>query len=379
MFTMEYKGFSAVIQKAERLVGDYVHGLPPGKPINVYPVDAFEKPLGNWVKGAGNYVVPVESDWGLWFDWTMNDYLNTAILPTVKGMNPITGQRTNGFALERYEEKCPVHKIKFKDGLFCEKCNFKWPKQNYVASPNTLWWDGFRTSDGKVRQFFFTEDLLKSIPEQVIGKEDTVPAFGFAFYQTKVRREWPKQKGSRTGIGVTGPMGSKGSIGQNYWFHPMAGTGKPAPGIYTCQIDNDTIVGANSVQVDSGEITLSNNGSSASFDNDSVKCMYINSSGNISLGTSNPTTKLKLDGDGFLRTVKTKKQVKNAEVGVGAGAEIAQGLEIDSLKLSDWQDKPSSVMRLYFVFTDQFKSIADKGMKDLTGEKEGYLAGLKTG
>ena len=119
MLFIEHKGFNVSIMRAERLIGDYVHELPPGRRIEVYPVDAFEKPLDNWIKGAGNYVVPVEAEWGLWFDWRGNDVLNTAVLTSIKGMNPITGQRSNGFSLERYEENCPIHKTKFKDGLFC--------------------------------------------------------------------------------------------------------------------------------------------------------------------------------------------------------------------------------------------------------------------
>src|SRR5271157_3049676 len=138
MNAMQHKGFSAKIMKAERLTGSGVHGLPPGSAIDVLPVDAFEQPMAHWIKGAGNYVVPVDSDWGLWFDFTSNDQMNTAVLLSIKGMNPVTGQRTNGLGLERYEEKCPIHNAKFKDGLFCEKCNYKWPDQNYIAYPNTL-------------------------------------------------------------------------------------------------------------------------------------------------------------------------------------------------------------------------------------------------
>ncbi len=103
MKQMSYKGFSARIMKARRLTGDHIHGLPPGHEIDVYPVDEFEHPLSHWITGSGNYVVPVDSDWGLWFDWAQNDQMNTAVLPTVKGMNPITGRRTSGFALESYE------------------------------------------------------------------------------------------------------------------------------------------------------------------------------------------------------------------------------------------------------------------------------------
>ena len=126
---------------------------------------------------------------GLWFDWTFNSDKNTAIVPTVKGCNPITGLKTSGFHLERYEDKCPKHGCDFIGDRFCEECGYKWPCQNYVAYPNLLLWDGYRSEDGNVRQFFFTEELMRDVSSALIGRENTVPAFGFAFYTPKKLRE----------------------------------------------------------------------------------------------------------------------------------------------------------------------------------------------
>jgi hypothetical protein len=354
MYLMEHKGFKASIKRALRLTGDYVHQLPPGTDIDVTPVDAFKEPLRHWVAGPGNYVVPVESDWGLWFDWRQNDDLNTAILPSIKGMNPITGRRTNGFSLERYSNKCPVHNIEFKEGLFCEKCNFKWPKQNYIASPNTLWWDGFRTKDGKVRQFFFTEDLLKSIPELVIGKEDTVPAFGFAFFK-------PKKQRIREII-----------TQQCYTYNNLYD-------FLANEYKGDYFYDMNTAPQYSGDNHIYY--SSHNYADDNIRLC---SSGNIGLGDSNPNRNL-FTCSSTANEVKTeslnigKTRSINAEVGVGAGAEIYQDVTVDTLNLEDWEDKPSSVIRLYFVFVEQFKEIKSRGLVDLIGEKEGYLANLPVG
>jgi hypothetical protein len=340
---MEYKGFKARIMKAPRLIGQQSHRLPPGSPIEVYPVDVFQEPLQNWISGPGNYVVPVDADWGLWFDWTQNDQQNTAVLLSIKGMNPITGQRSNGFALERYVNKCPIHDIEFKDGLFCEKCNYKWPVQNYVAYPNKLWWDGFRSEDGKVRQFFFTDELEKSIPELVIGKEDTIPAFGFAFFSPKVRRS----------------LSSFTTYGSSDTFK------------------SSSIFNLNSMYLNHSKSSLSFQTPIYSY-NTSVQ-----SSDHV-----RGTTKLRgqteflasLDSAGFgERGIETKQKKQIAEVGVGAGAIIDQNLNVDPLKISEWNDEPDSVIRLYFVFVEQFERIKAKGFKDLVGEKEGFLAGLPTG
>jgi hypothetical protein len=334
--------------RAQRLIGKGVHGLPSGTPIEVYPVDVFEHPLSHWITGAGNYVIPVDSDWGLWFDFTNNDSMNTAVLPSVKGMNPITGRRTNGFVLERYEEKCPEHNEKFKDGNFCEKCDFKWPDQNYIAYPNTLWWDGFRTSDGKVRQFFFTEELSKSIPELVIGKEDTVPAFGFAFFRPKVERH--RQVNMMRSIDCKGSLiKSKCLLTKSSYSNDSFTPGQPI--------------------CDAGPVSVAY-AAAACTDSFSSK-LDENLGGPICSG-------IKKENVSYSFTNSLRKKT-TSEVGVGAGAEIAQSLKVDPLKLDDWQTEPASVMRLYFIFIEQFEDLKEKGLRDLSGIKEGFLEGLPVG
>lgn len=376
MFIMDYKGFQARIMRADRLTGDYAHQLPPGRPIDVYPVDAFKHPMDHWIKGQGHYVVPVDNNWGLWFDFTMNESLNTSVLLSVKGMNPVTGQRTNGFALERYENKCPVHHKNFKDGLFCEDCNYKWPKQNYITYPNRLWWDGFRSSDGKVRQFFFTEDMAKSIPELVIGKEDTVPAFGFAFYNPKVRREPPPNTSHPRGTsGFSGSWGGTSILLASNSSSAKYG-GQSAGGV--C-FDGATSYFSNNVvgsKITPTSFNFTSNNSGGLLAEHTKSCDY--SCDEIKTSDSMKSVKAPEMLQRSVRSVKRSRK-STAEVGVGAGAEITQDLVGDPLKLEDWQDKPASVMRLYFVFVEQFEDIKAKGMKDLTGEKEGFLAGLPIG
>jgi hypothetical protein len=406
MDIMEYKGFTAQIMKAQRLTGDHVHSLPPGSSIDVYPVDMFNEPLPHWIKGQGNYVVPVQPDWGLWFNWTKNDSLNTSVMPTVKGMNPVTGQKTEGYGLERYENKCPVHNIEFKEGRFCEECNYKWPPQNYVAAPNRLWWDGFRTSDGNVRQFFFTEDLAKSIPENVIGKHNTVPAFGFAFYKTKKTRGNPLGNsrgggwkcGEISGVSITNSKWSSGSSGYTTVSHGLSGTltGHTPIGSYTSnslnsQLDalaNQHLGKAHKISepdiedacymVCSGtapcgidplsQSALSNGINSAFNISDFDQCQESIQPDSGSRGSRKISKK-----------IKTSASLATAEVGIGAGAQIHQDLLVDPLKLEDWQEEPTAVMRLYFVFMDQFNILKNKGFKDLTGSREGFLSNMPVG
>ena len=121
------------------------------------------------------------------------------------------------------------------------------------------------------------------------------------------------------------------------------------------------------------EFWNSSNETKTSYDNSQQSVMFV-SSNPIGMGTSNPEKKLIVTSSKIY-----KKRKFNAEVGVGAGSEIYQDLEIDTLSLKDWEEKPASIMRLYFVFLEQFQEISQKGMKDLTGKKEGYLNGLLVG
>ena len=122
---MKMGKFSARLMRAPRLKDEKSGALPPGAPIPVFPVDALPGCPKDWIGGEGAFVCPVDPGWGLWFDFTNNDAMNTAVMASVKGMNPITGQKLEGLALERYEEKCPVHKEAFKTGRLCEKCGYK--------------------------------------------------------------------------------------------------------------------------------------------------------------------------------------------------------------------------------------------------------------
>ncbi|MBT6051358.1 MAG: hypothetical protein HOG49_31540 [Candidatus Scalindua sp.] len=73
------------------------------------------------------------------------------------------------------------------------------------------------------------------------------------------------------------------------------------------------------------------------------------------------------------------KDVKKA-VSVGAGARIDQTLLQDTLDMKDWNEEASGIIRLYFVFEPQFtKMLREGGIKDIVGNKVGYLDGVEVG
>ena len=113
------RGYKASIMAAPRLKGDCVHALPPGTPIEAFEVDAFVNPDPSWIGGEGYWVEPVPADKGLWFDWRQNDSASTAVLPSVKGANPITGLPMTSIRMEQYKPgmPCPIHGCALDDRL----------------------------------------------------------------------------------------------------------------------------------------------------------------------------------------------------------------------------------------------------------------------
>lgn len=396
---MDINGCYASIMKAEKKREESDGGLPSGIPIPVLPVDYLKDRPKEWVGGEGSYVVPVDSDWGLWFNWTMNNPMNTSVLVSVKGMNPLTGQRMNGYSLEETKDECPVHKTPFKKGKLCTECGFKWPSQNYISAPNPLFLDGFRQADGTVRQFFFTEEMSRSIPELVIGKEDTVPAFGFCFYRRKKyeieyeggkrsKNEFPDMTYTNGGLsyiyertlssptilrigsqGLTGARGSYGVLGCRSKLSKSSLSMEDSSGVVGSTCNSFTY--SASCSAGPAEASLGK----------TVRAFYADADFAFSDSDVEHTINL-VDSLHEMGTMEERSEVKlfrSAEVGIGAGAKINQDFMKSMVSLEDWKDKPEGTLRLYFVFQEQFEAMAEAGFNDLSGTKEGYLASLPVG
>ena len=338
---MKVDSFVAKLQFARRLWGDNVHSLPPGNPAYVIHLDALPGAPKDWVRGPGSYVVPVDTDLGLWFDWRGDDHVNQAVLPSVKGMNPLTGRKIEELRLEAYVEKCPVHGEPFKgSNRMCEKCGWEWPPQNYVSGrgKEPMWWDGFRTGD-TVRQFFFSEDDKKDIASLVLGKNTAVPAFGFAFWRAKIPiippppPRPPDSTPTPTLTGTPPPY---------VWQTPTPTWGYPTPTMTsTC--------------------TSTPTGTPPPNKPPSQTCTA------TATATPKPPS----------HTPEPGRKPRN--VSVGAGAEIDQKLSPDPLGIEGWQPGPAAIIRLYFVFQEQFADICEQGIVDIKGKKLGYMDGMPVG
>ena len=407
MRVMSINNCYASIMRAEKR-GKQINGLPLGIPIPVLPVDYLKDRPDFWIGGQGSYVCPVESDWALWFNWQMNNS-DTAILTSVKGMNPLSGCRVNHVQLEQYQNKCPIHGCDLQHGNFCPECNYKWPNQNYICDPNPMYLDGFRSDDGHVRQFYFTEDMAKSVPELIIGMDDTVPAFGFCFYKLKKQNtnyedgkrlhEIPDENELRYG-GAGGGM--------------MRGSAFTFPGSYTttrsAEIRTKRSIRYSSSCLDSvrgsetkGLSLRSTSFSSsprlgASLDESSVNFASCESEPVRGIGYGDPVScvdfssmdvsKLAKSMENPLRErldykdgerLESSIDKSKLEVGVGAGVQIKQRIVSDRYEVSAWNEEPNAIMRIYFVFREQFEKYAASGLKDLVGQKEGFLDSLPVG
>lgn len=438
---MTCNGKKAVIKLTPRLNGEDSFHLPPGRAARVFLVDSLPGCPEDWVRGEGSYVVPIHPDVAFWFDWTQNDHLNTAVLSSVKGLNPITGLKIDGIKLEKYKEKCPVHNEPFNHGRYCSKCDYKWPAQSYVSSPNTLWWDGFRQPDGTVRQFFFSEEVERDVAAACLGGEqNTVPAFGFAFFEPKVRRATPPPPQYRPnspmsflGIkGFSGESGYSGTSGFSGCFSGFSGSAGPrGPSGYS---GYSGISGSSGFSGTSGysspkmgvdlkllkhlletkkHPTASNDGkkscrskeqiieqkrmdliaqqnyyspshTTADFTRSLSDSTFVNRISDVMDESEITEVHEASAGAEEVETCKfveeRHKPAENAKVSVGAGARIRQDLLDDPVGLDEWKTESSGLIRLYFVFESKFERILnDGGIRDLEGSKEGFLKGLKVG
>lgn len=208
---------------------EVAQGLPPYAHRSVFLVDGLNDndrgdwPLSSHGQGANNvtsYFTGVRAGQGMWFNFnTMrSDEYHVAIVPSVQGVNPITGH-AGSLNMEQYET-CPVHRTPFESGRFCRSCGYAWGKQNYLATtgtpPGYFWLDGFRQQDGKIRQWLFTEEPSRGVATHILGDVRQY-AVAFAIYRSVSPKPRPStpifRGGGNMSFGDGGPLVSSRSFG----------------------------------------------------------------------------------------------------------------------------------------------------------------------
>jgi len=369
--------------------------LPPGQPVDAYEVDQYPACPTNWMNGsslASSYFLEAEEDAGMWINF--NDCFNhphhVAVVISIQGINPITGQKTEGLRLEQYRTKCPVHNVEFQQDNFCKECGYKWPAQNYIASnvtpwPN-LWLDGFRVANGEVRQYIFTAEEINGVASQIIGN-DRVFAIGIAFYLSKNAKPKPvPPKREPQQICNNGPwmkkLGSvlryKGSSTPSndvldsrfdrtgYQLGPPNATHWTSN--HTTDLEMETCVD-DTVSHSIDEISMGNKRGCTPDDlqQDSTPDHEVKTSGGIILPpeeVQEPTEQVDVP------EIQVRKKLE-----IGAGALISQHIYPDTEELSFWQDKPAGIIYVNYCTKDILKQILGAGTRK--ENHNGFLTGLK--
>lgn len=311
----------AVERKFAANGSELTSALPPYNPRAAFPVDEYPASPAAWMHGSGkasSYFVPILPEHGMWLDFNKNGYHehDVAVLVSVQGINPLTGQKVDPLRLEQYKENCPVHNVAFQQDLYCPECKYKWHPQNYLSSNSTpsglLWIDGFRTEDGTVRQWYFTEEESQGIAAQLIGAE-RVYAIGVAFYLSKKPKPKPVYSVTRGG---------------GYSYESFVTCARPLS--FT------------------GERRL----------------LGSRSSGMAPASTGN------LDHLDMAREIEDNQTLLE----IGAGAKINQKIYQDPRKLDEWEDEPAGMIYINYCDVKTAQKILEAGKRE--DKADSFLNGL---
>jgi len=348
---------------------DFNHGLPPYARRKSFLVDEYPACPKNWMQSEGtlaSYFVPVKEGNGMWLDFNKNydhDY-DVAIVISIQGVNPISGLPCKDEYLEQYIECCPKCETPFKPDRLCEKCNIRYPKQNYIATTTTpkgkLWLDGFRSLEGIVRQYILTAEKMRGVASNVKGVgSNRVFAIGVSFFLSKEKKPVYESSSSSSSWGFPCSSSSSSSIG--------SASSSSIPDAYEDDDDDYTYL-----DMDFESISSADNKSSESYkitcDNSDIHKVFSKKS-----RLSKPQRSAKPVTCNFIQQVKTKK------LEVGAGANIDQQVYDDNEKIDFWRSEPEARICVNYVLEEDAVKIIEQGRRILEGHKEGFLQNVPVG
>jgi hypothetical protein len=343
---MMVNNLSAVLHLPAAPSGEGLHSLPPPCPQTAYKVDEYSACPTNWMHGsakAGSYFVGVQPGKHLWLDFSANraNPHHVAVVLSVQGINPITGQKTKTLNLEQYRENCPEHGIPFKQDRLCEACGKKWPPQNYMTTyshQGGFWVDGWNMDGDKVRGFLITEETMRGVASQMIG-EDRVWAIGVAFFLSKEPKPAPIPTYRHTSLAMSADSTAVPTVLRS------AGLGKmrikrmiPDPGVQESSLvpmSGDDPYRSHAVDLEDG-------------------------------------------GSRGLDVPEAPVEVKKLEI--GAGAQIRQVLTYyDSNPLSFYRDEPEALIYINYCLPADLEKILAAGKSPAAANQEGFMKGLNVG
>lgn len=359
-------------------------GLPPYGEVKPYVVDEYPACPSNWMHGSGkaaSYFVPVKEDWGMWLDFnSCTDHTHdVAVVLSIQGINPVTGQKQTKLVLEKYGDECPLHKVGFETDRFCPKCGFKWPAQNYLATTGTphrsFWLDGFRSADGKVRQYLITAEKLKGVASQLIG-EDRVFAIGIAFFLSKQPKPVMEDRSVYRGMSshCVSVQCAAASLSSDDSSELMYGAS-----IASCEPDTSSLGHVVTKRGAVSEIIneVKDNGDSPKISCSVPAAKSLEKESKTSFGIKLPDVVTEKQWKSLDAPHGMVKEVKTKKLEIGAGASINQRVHDDPKPLDYWETEPVGVLYVNYCTEEEAQEIISQGKRD--EKKDGFLTGLKTG
>ena len=341
--------------------------LPPYNRRQAFLVDEYPSCPSNWMRSTNvlsSYFVPVQNGHAMWLDFNHND-TNThhvAVVISIQGINPLTGLPVETPRLEQYVNNCPKCDTELKHDRLCPKCDMKYPKQNYLctnATPNGFFWiDGFRMANGIISQYIFSEETMRGVASNLIGK-NKVYAIGLTFFLSKEAKPLVNQvRGGHFNYLVTSAWNNNAFLDIKYKSaidNPNVGFGTSAGG-YTTN-------------------TLTTDNTRCEY----YSCDSINIVDNV----------IDMDGYRQLKSLEantiSKSQCKTQEVSIskkmeiGAGAQINQQIYDDPEKLDYWREDIEAMICINYCSEQDADNIVKNGKVSIDGNSKGFLKNIQTG
>jgi len=289
--------------------------------------------------------------------------------------------------LEQYIDTCPKHKISFGPNRYCEKCGYKWPKQNYISTTGTphgnLWLDGFRTAEGVVRQYILTMDKIKGIAANIL-KEERVFAVGISFFLSNNPKPVMQQAVYTRGIVSTsykGPIYAQ----PNFYSPTIAPTLVPTSftsktwnnmGVRYCEISDNSEISDNNFKA--------NICSTSALPPAPLAAVGAAGAASASESLEEASIRLSNIANDPNRTITTHhtinvKKVNVKKVEIGAGANVGQMIHDDPEPLDFWRKEPESVILINYALEKDCERILKAGKISLEGHKESFLKDIPVG
>lgn len=393
-YWMASNGFYCGFNMPKAKTGNDINSLPEYSWRKPFLTDDYPAIPSNWMLSQGrmaSYFVGVQKDYGMWLDFNKNSShkYDVAIVVSVQGINPITGLPCVDPCLEQYIDTCPKCKEKFEANRYCKKCEMHWPKQNYICTngqPNgQMWIDGFKTAEGIVRQYLFTEETMKGVASNVIGKE-RVFAIGISFFLSKNQKPAQPEPVYRTMHLSTSSASTKcstsGAIyGQPQFYSPVhtpadwqikgtRGSKRSKGGGSSCGPIGATI--GHMSDTNTYTQNLGGGGTTSSLSAPDLVC-----------GDFQKNAWDNSDSDSFAAPAAgacySAPEVSVKQMEVGAGAQINQRIYDDPETLDYWREVPESLIVINYGLEADIAKILDAGKRDKKIKKEGFLQGIPVG